>query len=347
MLTKPGDTNNYLQMKRYHYPIIFFILLLLSCLKAKKFVTDYIPSPRITSPEYVDSLLFVPKNGCRILTSDSVSTFTSPDPHISITNNGVITYLTSAEVVPITITWKDLRIPSKTIYALGANDVNQVYPFKKYQGALATNAYAAYLQGWKTLQQLPVSGQTYAIVLRHADASCGVDFSVDHNYMGPPNWWESADTTLARQLNPQGVNRATQLGAIFKDLKYPIKRVITSEFYRSKQTATLMNLGITTVADGRINHPSYTLYAPGLYNGMVAILGEQPIDNQMTLIIAHHPINEVRAVTGHPSFPDVSPFNWTAAYLIKIETDGTLTYKGAASWAMFKLWRDLKLHKTN
>ena len=81
--------------------------------------------------------------------------------------------------------------------------------------------------------------------------------------------------------------------------------------------------------------------------GMTAVLQGQPVDNNMTLVIAHHPINELNAVTGYPSFPSVSPFNWTGAYLIKIETDGTLTYEGAASWGMFKAWRNLKLHKSS
>ena len=79
--------------------------------------------------------------------------------------------------------------------------------------------------------------------------------------------------------------------------------------------------------------------------GMVAVLAAQPVDNNMTLIIAHHPINELNMVTGYPSFPSVSPFNWTGAYLIKVSPGGAITYEGAASWGMFKAWRDIKLHK--
>jgi phosphohistidine phosphatase SixA len=298
-------------------------------------------NPKITSPEYTDQLLFVNKNNYQILTSDS-ATFFSADPHIQITNSGLIRRLTSAEIAPIEITWKNTAKPKLIIYALGATDINQDLPYKRYQAALATNAFAAYQQGWKTLQTFPAKDETYAIVLRHADASIGVDFSVNHSYMGPLNWWKSDDSALARQLNAQGVQRAIILGQVFKDLSYPIKRVITSEFNRARETAKLINAGPAPVIDGRINHLSYTVYPYGLYRGMLSIIQEQPVDNQITLIIAHHPINELRSATGYPSFPDVSPFNWTGAYLIKIAPDKTVTYLGAVSWAMFKYWRDIK-----
>ncbi|MDB4920198.1 histidine phosphatase family protein [Mucilaginibacter sp.] len=320
-------------------------LFLLGCSRDKTtdIPTPVTPTPLIKSPEYIDKLLFVNSNNYQILTTDP-ATFYSSDTHIQINSTGLIKRLTSAEIVPIEITWKNKAIPKTTIYALGATDIDQDPPFTHYQGALATDAPAAYQQGWKTLQSLPVKNETYAIVLRHADASNGVDFSVNHNYPGPPNWWKSKDPSLARQLNDQGVQRATILGQVFKDLNYPIKRVITSEFNRAIETGNLINAGPAPVIDGRINHPSYTVYPYGLFQGMLAIIKEQPIDNKMTLIIAHHPINELRKMTGYPTFPDVSPFNWTGAYLIKISPDKQITYQGAVSWAMFKYWRDLKLH---
>ena len=338
-------------MKRY-YPLLFLLIVFFaSCSKDKstKPVTPVPPvtpkNPTLSSVDYVDSLLFVGSNNYQIKTSEAATSFTSTDPYLKMSSTGLITRLTSSEIAPIVITWKDASKPKTTIYALGATTINQDMPFALFQGDTASNAYASYLQGWKTLQKLPVAGETYAIVLRHADASYGRDFSTTHNYAGPANWWKSSDSLLARQLNAQGITRASVLGQVFKDLNYPVKRIITSEFYRSRQTATLMNLGITPVIDSRVNHPSYNLYAPGLYKGMLAILAEQPIDNQMTLIIAHHPINELLTVTGYPSFPDVSPFNWSGAYLIKIGSDGSITYEGAASWAMFKYWHDLKLNK--
>jgi phosphohistidine phosphatase SixA len=300
-------------------------------------------APKITSAEYVDSLLFVTRDDYQIKTTDTGATFASTDPHITVNAKGLISKLISAEVAAITITWKNPKFGTTTIYAMGATDDNQVMPFLHYQGALATDPYGSYVQGWKTLHQLPVANATYAIVLRHADASCGADCS---DYPGAPaNWWKRTDTTYVRQLNAQGYDRATQLGQIFKDLNYPIKRVVTSEYYRARQTADLINAGPDKVIDSTINHPTHNHYAPGLFMGMTCILSKQPIDNQMTLVVAHHPINELQSITGYSSFPKVSPFNWTGAYFVKIETDGTLTYAGAASWGMFKYWRDMKLHK--
>ncbi|MDP9046847.1 MAG: histidine phosphatase family protein [Bacteroidota bacterium] len=341
---------------KYFYPVILFCLII-SCRKEKMAVPPAAPvstvkitppvpplhpaGPKITSAEYIDSLLFVNKNNYQVQTTDTGAAFASTDPHITISANGLISRLVSAEVVAITVTWKNPRFAPTTIYVLGATDNNQVMPFLHYQGALATDAYAAYVQGWKTLQQLPDPTSTYAIILRHADASCGADCG---NFPGAPSgWWKRTDSVYVRQLNQQGIDRATQLGQIFKDLNYPIKRVFTSEYYRARQTAALINAGPVPVQDSTINHPTHNNYAPGLFLGMAGILSNQPLDNRMTLIVAHHPLNELRTVNGYATFPSVTPFNWTGAYFVKVELDGTLTYHGAASWGMFKRWRDMKL----
>ncbi|GAC1310994.1 MAG: hypothetical protein NVSMB24_29430 [Mucilaginibacter sp.] len=330
---------------KYFYSLLLLVYCLAACRKDRLVVTPVPPTvaPKVTSTEYIDSLLFVNKNNYQIQTSDTGATFSSADPHLIINRKGLIIRLTSAEVVPICITWKNPKFGKTTIYALGATDTVQDYPFKRYQGALATDSYSAYVQGWKTLQQLPDPSGTYAVVLRHADASCGADCGNFHG--APANWWKRTDTLYVRQLNAQGVDRATQLGQIFKDLNYPIKRVFTSEYYRARQTAELMNIGITPCIDSCINHPTHNNYAPGLFLGMDGIVANQPLDNQMTLIVAHHPLNELQGVTGFATFPSVTPFNWTGAYFVKVELGGTITYHGAASWGMFKRWRDMKLHR--
>lgn len=329
-------------MKNYFYAI-FLILFIVSCKKDNAPIVAALTTPTITSQDYIDSLLFVNKNGYQILTTDTGARFSSTDSHIQISAKGLISRITSAEVAPIVITWSNQKLPKKTIYALGATDDNQDMPFKDYQGVLATNAYDAYVQGWKTLQKLPIANETYTIMLRHADASIGAD----NIYTGLPNWWKSTDSNLARQLNQQGIDRATVLGQVFKDLGYPIKRVVTSEFWRARQTATLVDAGPTAVIDSTINHLSHNLYAPGIFMGMVGIVSKLPVDNQMTLVVSHHPINELAGNKGFPSFPDVAPFNWTGAYFVKQTGGGNIQYEGAVSWGMFKCWRDLKLHKAN
>lgn len=325
--------------KLFFFLILFPIFLIISCRKMES--VSY-TTPKITSAEYIDNLLFVTKNNYQITTSQA-ATFSSTNTHIKLTSSGLIQRLTSAEVVPILIKWNNKNIPPTTIYALGATDTDQYPPFIRYHGLNATDPFGSYLQGWKTLHLLPIAGDTYVIVLRHADASYGTDWSNAYTYAGPPDWWKSKDTLLARQLNPQGIERATELGQIFKDLKYPIKRIITSEFNRSIQTAQLMNCGPINSEDGRINNLAYNVYPPGIVLGLVALMQEQPVDGQMTLIITHHPTNELEKHPEYTSFPPVSPFNWSAAYLVKMEPDKSFTFKGAVSWGMFKYWRDLKL----
>ena len=302
-----------------------------------------IKNGRITSAEYIDSLLFVDKNEFRISASDS-ATFSSSDASITITSDGLIKRLTSGEVVSIKVKW--LRNGNEvTIYALGATDDNHVNPFIKFHAAASDNPLGQYKQGWKTLQQLPLRGESFAIVLRHADADNGKDYNLTHpKEVGPVNWWKSPDSTLARQLNTQGIVRATEIGTVFKDLGYPIVRVVSSEFFRAVRTAQLINAGPTIQIDGRINHPDYIKSGQSLFKGLQHILNEAPADGQMTLISTHHPINEFeREKIPVASFPQVSVFNWTGAYFVKISSDKTLTYEGAASYGMFKLWRDFKL----
>lgn len=328
----------FLNMKNFQ--ILFLLLLILSTTACKK-ERKQTELPEITSKEYIDELLFVNKNDYQIQTSEP-ATFSSNDSSITISAAGLIQRITSGELVSIEVTWPEREGMKTTLYAVGATDNNHVNPFIKYHAAESTDPYNQYIQGWKTLRKLPVSTETYAIILRHADADNGKDFSID---TGPANWWKSCDSTLARQLNQQGKQRAKDLGRIFKDLGYPISRVYSSEFCRALKTAQLIN-AVTDMdikIDGRINHPAYNISKKSLFNGLQEIIQPLPVDNKLTLVSTHHPINEIGK--GVPSFPEVSVFNWTGAYFIKIAPDKSLTYEGAVSWGMFKYWRDLKLKK--
>ncbi len=328
-------------MKKHNYLIflsLFWIFTFSSC-KNDNDVEQVDPLTKITSPQYVNNLLFVNKNDFQIETSEQAS-FASTDTKIRISATGLISRITSGEVVPITITFNSDPSNPITIYALGDTDDNFDQPYLTYHGLLATETDASYKKGWETLQKLPSSNETYAIILRHADANTGRDRVTGSTT--PANWWKSKDSNLARQVNQQGKDRALELGKVFKDLQYPITRVISSEFYRSIQTAEIINFGPDIILDGRINHPSYNRLS--LFNGMIDIMKAQPVDGKMTLMISHHPINETGAA-GYPTFPKVSPYTWTGAYFVKVAADKTITYEGAASWGMFKLFRDQKLNK--
>lgn len=302
-------------------------------------------SPTVTSAEYIDKLLIVPSNSYQIQATEP-AVYSSADSNITMSNSGLITKLTSGEIVKISVTWKNSKTLPSTIYALGGTDIDQLEPAAYFHGETATDPYDNYVQGWKLLEKLPISNETYTLVLRHADANCGRDWPAIHSGPEPANWWISTDSLLARQLNTQGVARATALGLIFKDLNYPIKRVIASEFYRARETASLINMGPQVQIDGRINHKSHNTYAPGLMNGVLEITRAQPIDNQMTLIVTHHPANEPPNTQGlYSTFPVVSAFNWSGSYFLKTDKEGSMTFQGAVTYAMFKYWRDLKLKK--
>lgn len=324
--------------------LYLFVLILLSIFSCKK--ESEAPSNLniVTSQEFEDDLLFVNRNDFKILT-DRPAEFSSPSSLVQISADGIIKRITSGEVVPIDITWSDPS-PSKTrIYALGATDDNHDSPYASYHGISGSKPYESYRQGWQTLRKLPVSNQPYALILRHGDADDGRDFTAANpEKEEPANWWKSCDRTLARQLNARGKSRSEELGKIFRDLNFPITRVISSEFCRSVSTARLINAGPEIKEDGRINHPSYNTSKLSLFRGMLQVIAEQPIDNKMTLMVTHHPINETGS-TGYPSFPETSPFTWTGGYFISISSDKTVTYQGAVSYSMFDYWRNLKLKR--
>ncbi|POY34827.1 hypothetical protein C3K47_18485 [Solitalea longa] len=319
-------------MKNYSQTIFYLlIILLLGCKK-----NDSDPEqPRVTSLEFKNDLLFVNKADFQIETSVPAE-FSSSDPKIQMTSDGLIHRITSSEVIAIDVTWKDRSLTPIRLYALGATDDSFDPPYAAFHGNHASDPYNAYLLGWETLQKLPVTNTTYAIILRHADADDGVDFS---KTTGPANWWKSCDPTEARQLNQQGKSRSTELGKVFKDLQYNINRVFSSEFCRARTTAELIDAGPTIQIDNRLNHGSYNVSGGSIFGGIRNVLGEQPVDNTLTLVVTHHAGNEMIFQT----FPEVSPFTWTGAYFIKIDPDGTLTYEGAASWGMFMYWRNKKL----
>ena len=328
---------------RILYTLVWFLMPFLFACKKDKPTTPL--SHTVTSPEYEDKLLFVNQNDFQILT-DKPAEFSSDDPLIQISSDGIIKRITSGEIVPINITWKDGSASPLKIYALGATDDNHDEPYASFHGNSATEAFNSYRQGWKTLQILPLINQSYGIILRHGDADDGKDFTIAHpDDYEPSDWWKSCDPMLARQLNARGKARSLELGKIFKELNYPIARVISSEFCRAVSTAELINSGPVIQKDERINHPDHNTTGKGLFQGMLDIMHEQPVDNKMTLLVLHHPVNETGSSGGQTSFPLISPFTWTGSSLVSISPDKTVTYQGAVSYAMFKYWRNLKLNK--
>jgi phosphohistidine phosphatase SixA len=304
-------------------------------------VVPVVPAPTITNEELKSDLLFVNKNDYQVKASEA-STYYSADPNVTVTNDGLIKRITSGEVVAIEVTSKATG-KKITLTAIGSTDNNHVLPFAPFHALEADDANAQYLKGWETLRKLPVSGETYAIVMRHADADNGEDYVFAFPKRTPPaNWWKSPDSTLARQLNAAGRARAKELGVIFKDLKLPIAKIYSSEFYRAFRTAELMNLGPAIITDSRLNHPDRTLQSTYVFRGLKELVKEKAVNGEMMLIASHQPINLFESSGLLPTFPKVSAFNWTGSYIVKITADKSMTYEGAVSFGMFKYLRDLR-----
>jgi phosphohistidine phosphatase SixA len=106
----------------------------------------------------------------------------------------------------------------------------------------------------------------YTIWWRHADANVCADLTClgKAENTTTPNWWKSCNAACpaargicpdpgtnatARQLNTDGVTRATAIGDAFDTLGLPVGRVVSSEYCRCFTTAELMDFGPTIELD--------------------------------------------------------------------------------------------------
>ncbi|HYD46782.1 MAG TPA: hypothetical protein VEB21_00450, partial [Terriglobales bacterium] len=120
------------------------------------------------------------------------------------------------------------------------------YGCKAADGPCATESSFAAVE-MSLVQALHAGG--YVLHWRHAAA----DLCVDRFDLGTadmtsvPDWWRSCDancaTATARQLIPEGVVQATEIGNQMRARAIEFDRVLSSEFCRNFGTAELMALG--------------------------------------------------------------------------------------------------------
>lgn len=93
--------------------LLIFLLISIPFISfgCKKTVTVSYSTPNITSPEYINSLLFVTKNIYQIATNQATAFFFT-NTHIKLTSTGLIQRLTSTEVIPILIKWNLVKMES-------------------------------------------------------------------------------------------------------------------------------------------------------------------------------------------------------------------------------------------
>jgi phosphohistidine phosphatase SixA len=83
---------------------------------------------------------------------------------------------------------------------------------------------------WATLRE----GTGYVVLLRHAQTTPGT---------GDPPGFRLDDCATQRNLSAEGRSQAVRIGQVFRDRNVPIAAVLTSEWCRCVDTATLMAIG--------------------------------------------------------------------------------------------------------
>ncbi len=277
-------------------------------------VIEIKPNPTILSADFYNDVLFVTANSVQVETSEP-ATFQklSTNANFEISSSGLIMHSQINGINEIEATWQDGS--KKKFYVIVAQSLDK------------TN----FLQGWKNIEKLYKTDTTYAIVIRHAEAIVGID---QETYSASTGWWKSCDSKLARQLSDNGILQSKTYGKIFKALKMPIKKVFSSEFCRSKQTAELMDLGLPVQIDNRINGHFYNVSGMLSQDGMLRLLEEQANTKQLIMLSAHHDISR--------GISQMRTYDMADTFLMKIGTDKVSTFQGVVTYPMWKILYEIK-----
>lgn len=127
------------------------------------------------------------------------------------------------------------------------------------------------------------------LLMRHAEAPGG----------GDPADFDVNDCSTQRNLDTRGKQQARDIGAALKAAGYPIGKVYSSKWCRSKDTAALMDVGEVELHDGLGSFYGSSPIVPKgptleTLNALFAIL---PIDDgNVTLMVTHYVT--IEAITG-------------------------------------------------
>ncbi len=121
----------------------------------------------------------------------------------------------------------------------------------------------------------------HIIYFRHTTARAGTDsFSATI-----PQWWKSCDSTIARQLSPEGYVEAQEIGQAIKNLQLPIGKTISSEFCRCIETIAFMRLDLPIETTPAI---TFEIYGENdRYQRLLNLAAAQPLNDKLTLMSGH------------------------------------------------------------
>lgn len=123
----------------------------------------------------------------------------------------------------------------------------------------------------------------YVLYFRHGIARTGVD-DFDSTL---PQWWTSCDSTIARQLSPEGHVQCQEIGAAFQNIQLPLGKTYVSEFCRCVETAKEMGLDAAQALETS-QALTYTVYGEtDRYERIIELANQQPIGDKLIFLIAH------------------------------------------------------------
>lgn len=123
----------------------------------------------------------------------------------------------------------------------------------------------------------------YILYFRHGIARTGID---DFNST-LPQWWTSCDSTIARQLSPEGYVQCQEIGAAFQNIQLPLGKTYVSEFCRCIETAKEMGLDASQALETS-QALTYTVYGEtDRYERIIALANQQAISDKLIFLIAH------------------------------------------------------------
>jgi len=147
------------------------------------------------------------------------------------------------------------------------------------------------LSGKALIEALRQGG--YNIYFRHA----ATDWS-QQDQVESEGDWTSCESAQMRQLSAEGREVARRIGVAIRHLKIPIRRVLSSEYCRARETAQLMDLGPVTATRVIMN-----TRAAEFVGGLDAVirrarrvLATPPKTGTNTILVAHG--NLMQAASG-------------------------------------------------